>query len=555
MASNHDAIWAGAEPLLFMQRMADEAVRLVPAAEGVGIALLASDQVLHYVTVAGQMLGYKGLRLSVADSLHGIALRTGQIQSCDDATSDPRVDHEVATMIGIKSMIAVPVMGNGTPLGAFTVTSSSAFGFTGGDMELLESLVGFISATVSALADGMAVEPSGDGSGIPVTIAGTGHGSTIARFIAQVMAPAVTINGDTFHQVSQVIDQRAFRTVVQPIVNMIDGHTVGVEALTRFDRPSPPPADWFLAADQVGLGAELEHSAAVSALEVLEHLPANVYLSFNTGPALVFGRSLERLLGGCDLSRVVIELTEHVVVDDYEQLSATLAPIRAAGARLAIDDAGAGFSSLSHILKLAPDLIKIDRSLVESIKHRHQPTDPCLGPCQPRNRDRFDRHRRGRSDRSRSSNPGVPRDHIGPGIPLRVSGIRLRRPATGHATDGRAGQPAAGWPTCARTGDPHRSCRADGGAEVVTGADGLTPTDRTTEPSTGTQDRVHRSGSLPRGSARLRPHDHRGEPAAWRIPAPQGQSWRVAGRRRPRLLDVPGTRRSAATDGRHTLRR
>jgi EAL domain-containing protein (putative c-di-GMP-specific phosphodiesterase class I) len=100
---------------------------------------------------------------------------------------------------------------------------------------------------------------------------------------------------------------------------------------------------------------------------VLDKLPADLYLSFNSGPALVFGHSLQQLLSTCDLSRVVIELTEHVAVEDYQRLCATLAPMRAAGARLSIDDTGAGFASLSHILKLAPDLIKIDRSLVESV--------------------------------------------------------------------------------------------------------------------------------------------------------------------------------------------
>jgi EAL domain-containing protein (putative c-di-GMP-specific phosphodiesterase class I)/putative methionine-R-sulfoxide reductase with GAF domain len=367
MWSNHSTDWGGGGPLQFMQRMADEAGRLVPTAEGVGIALVASDDALHYVAVTGQLLGFNGLRVPMENSLHGMALRTGQIQSCGDANSDPRVDHSAAALIGIGSMIAVPVIGKAASIGAFTVTSSTTFAFSAGDIELLESLVGFISATVAAFADSLAVEPEVDGRAAPFVFSGSGRKSPIGQFISHVMAPAVAIDGDTFQQVRQVIRDRAFRTVVQPIVNMIDGRTVGVEALTRFDRTLPPPAHWFAAAEQVGLGAELEYVTAVGALEVLDKLPADLYLSFNSGPALVFGHSLQQLLSTCDLSRVVIELTEHVAVEDYQRLCATLAPMRAAGARLSIDDTGAGFASLSHILKLAPDLIKIDRSLVESV--------------------------------------------------------------------------------------------------------------------------------------------------------------------------------------------
>jgi EAL domain-containing protein (putative c-di-GMP-specific phosphodiesterase class I) len=68
----------------------------------------------------------------------------------------------------------------------------------------------------------------------------------------------------------------------------------------------------------------------------------------------------------------VLELTEHVLVSDYEVLAAPLSRLRLSGVRLAVDDAGAGFASLQHILNLAPDIIKLDRALVREIH-----TDPA----------------------------------------------------------------------------------------------------------------------------------------------------------------------------------
>ena len=70
---------------------------------------------------------------------------------------------------------------------------------------------------------------------------------------------------------------------------------------------------------------------------------------------------------GYDWSRVVLELTEHMPVEDYTALNAALAPLRAQGARLAVDDTGAGFASLRHILDLRPDIIKLDIGIIRDI--------------------------------------------------------------------------------------------------------------------------------------------------------------------------------------------
>src|SRR3712207_2778685 len=87
----------------------------------------------------------------------------------------------------------------------------------------------------------------------------------------------------------------------------------------------------------------------------------------NVSPATVLTPECTELLGRMPLYRVVLELTEHDAVEDYDRLSAVLAPFRAAGLRLAIDDVGAGFSSLRHIVVTAPDVIKLDRSIASGV--------------------------------------------------------------------------------------------------------------------------------------------------------------------------------------------
>lgn len=124
---------------------------------------------------------------------------------------------------------------------------------------------------------------------------------------------------------------------------------------------------WFAEAAEVGRGVELELLAIRHALAGIAALPGDVYLSVNAASETVLSPSLAETLAGHPLERIVLEITEHDCIDDFEALEAAVAPLRAKGVRLAVDDAGAGHSGLQQILKLRPDLIKLDRSLIEGI--------------------------------------------------------------------------------------------------------------------------------------------------------------------------------------------
>ncbi len=154
----------------------------------------------------------------------------------------------------------------------------------------------------------------------------------------------------------------------QPIVSLADNAPIAVEALARFPAEPQQMANvWFREAARCGLIVELDMVTMTKALEALEWLPREVSLHINLAPETLFaGRGME-LLDLVEPQRVVVELTEHSDIADYAQLNRALAPLRERGVKLAVDDVGAGFSSLRHVLVLEPDMIKLDVSLCRGI--------------------------------------------------------------------------------------------------------------------------------------------------------------------------------------------
>jgi EAL domain-containing protein (putative c-di-GMP-specific phosphodiesterase class I) len=168
-------------------------------------------------------------------------------------------------------------------------------------------------------------------------------------------------------RIRSVLDDEEVNVEFQPVFDLADNRVVSLEALARFWRePMRSPADWFAEANGVGLGAELELAAIGTAVERLSEFPSDVALAINVSPATALNpRFFELVLGIAD--RLIIEITEHAQVEDYDELAEALAPLRACGARLAIDDVGAGFASLRHILRLQPDIVKLDLTLTHEI--------------------------------------------------------------------------------------------------------------------------------------------------------------------------------------------
>lgn len=356
------------EPLVLMQRVADQALGMIAAADGVLVGLVADESHLRCVCGAGHLAGFVGHRMVLEGSLAGRAIEANETLKTDDSETDERVNRDEAELaFNVRSGVCVPLARWGAPIGVLSVSSSRRGAFSERDVDLLRGLAGFVGAVVGAAADLM-------GS------AGTDAG--LARqFVANVLNPVGAHDVAVRAQVRRVLETRSFSIVFQPIFDLCSGALFGVEALARFGTggengdggTSLPPDVWIERAHRAGLGVELELELFRAAVSSAEGLLGGAMLTLNLGPDALASPRVQEVLADVDPAGIVIELTEHVKVDDYPQLAENLWTLRERGVYLAIDDTGAGFSSLMHILKLAPDFIKLDRALTTGID-----VDPVL---------------------------------------------------------------------------------------------------------------------------------------------------------------------------------
>ena len=169
-------------------------------------------------------------------------------------------------------------------------------------------------------------------------------------------------------RVKRILETDALTMVFQPILELSSRDIVGLEALARISsEPEQSTSEWFLEAKEVGLAVDLEILAMRAAASCIGGFPPDVYLTVNVSPEALLSGRLTAALTDEQAARAVIELTEHAAVDDYRALDAALSEWRARGTRLAIDDVGAGFSSLNHVLALSPDMLKLDNRLTHAI--------------------------------------------------------------------------------------------------------------------------------------------------------------------------------------------
>ena len=187
---------------------------------------------------------------------------------------------------------------------------------------------------------------------------------------AAMPAAAVPFTRRSRNKIEAVLGDKMLMTAFQPVRQLPDGHVIGVEALTRFVSDDGASADhWFSEAESVGLGADLEIAALLRALTAAQSVPEHLFIALNLTPATCLDPRIQGLLEHSQLAmdRIIVELTGQVHLDQYDSLAATLAPLRQRGLRIAVDGAGAGFTSMDQILDLHPNVIKLDRRFIEDI--------------------------------------------------------------------------------------------------------------------------------------------------------------------------------------------
>lgn len=206
--------------------------------------------------------------------------------------------------------------------------------------------------------------------GIPFLAARLPTLESFGAVASALLAPAMLARqrrGELRGDLEAVLATGAFEPVFQPVLDLATGATVGHEALTRFHDGMRPDRR-FADAEAVGLGLELESACLSAAMAASRHLPGGGWLSLNVSPALLLERRRLRACLRARIGPVVLEVTEHVAIEDYAAISEAVASI-GADVRIAVDDAGAGFASFRHILELRPDYVKLDIGLVREIDH------------------------------------------------------------------------------------------------------------------------------------------------------------------------------------------
>ena len=172
----------------------------------------------------------------------------------------------------------------------------------------------------------------------------------------------------TKKRIKSVLEPGKIEIHYQPIYSLVTNQISGFESLSRFaTTPYRTPDVWFSEASQVGLGEALEMMAIKNAINGLKVFQNDIYISINTSPDYILNGAISKVLKDIDPKRIVLEVTEHSPIGSYQDFRKALEPLRKQGIRLAIDDAGAGYSSFQHILELEADIIKLDISLTQNI--------------------------------------------------------------------------------------------------------------------------------------------------------------------------------------------
>ena len=366
------------DPTSLLQRIAEKAIDLLDGADGSSVFML-SDGVLRTVATTidadrvGRCFPASG---RFADQIFA----RGTPFWCDDILSEARIPPEFHGDGRTRSVIAAPLFVDDRPIGMLSVVSRQPDAFDGEDLCSLLRVCEFAGVAVGAsletaeaargvieaLDQPMLVPQA---SGQPT--ARHGDPLRVSEFLADVTRPGSVARLRTEQRVRSTLECEMVRCVLQPVVDLRHGQLAGAEALARFpSRPRRGPDVWFAEAHAVGLGVELETLALRRALETMDAVPDLPLLGINITPDVLLGADLPRLLEPFDGDRIILELTEHLVIDCYDHARRAMNDLRSLGIRLAIDDVGAGYSSLRHVVELEPDCMKLDRAFIAEADRR-----------------------------------------------------------------------------------------------------------------------------------------------------------------------------------------
>lgn len=313
---------------------------------------IRDGEMMRYWSASGIARNQVGLALPVQGSLSGLCISESRVMRCDDSESDPRVNRDACRNVGLRSMLVAPLNFRNQTVGVLKVISTFPSAYKDADCRTLEQLSTLVAASLYK-----AIEHAQMRAALETR---KGQGDRDRQSSNEARA-----------RIEEVLRDASLTAALQPVVRLADNAVVGYEALARFPvEYDLSTARWFEDAARHGLSVPLEVAAVEAGLAQLRHVPEGAYLALNVSPETVCSNRLQQLLERNEPHRLVLEITEHNAVEDYGQLNECLAALQTLGVRIAVDDTGAGFASLRHVLRLAPDIIKLDFTLVREVDQR-----------------------------------------------------------------------------------------------------------------------------------------------------------------------------------------
>ncbi len=350
VSTQQEVLAAGLDPKKVAEVIARRSQDLTDSV-GAVVGMIETPDVV-YGPGSGQLASFEGLHIPLSGSLSGKCIQEGQLLRCDDSAIDPRVDREACRRVGLRSALVTPLRDAERLVGVLKVMSDRPNAYTPRHAKTLSVIASFMA---TALAHALA------------------HERAMRLVESRPMLATFKRRSDDRAALRALIANLDVRPVFQPIVNLQSGQCVGVEALSRFSGAVLEPAKgWFEVARRSGTGVLLELACLSAIAEAVRTGPMKEvgYIAVNVSPETLMHQDLDHHLPVFSGYRGVLEITEHTEVRDYAALSERVSELRHRGWLIGVDDVGAGYSSLRHVVRLAPDIIKWDISLTNGMDVR-----------------------------------------------------------------------------------------------------------------------------------------------------------------------------------------
>lgn len=335
-----------------MERLVGALRAFIPYTVGAAIGFCTAPTGLMITAAAGELSPVAGRVVSLEPETQANWADVKAPMAIDDLTTDPWVSdlpRALAATLELRSALVIPLVAQNLTIGALVLASTAPRTYRTAAIEHITS----ISAAI-----------------IPLVLGSERLGHLLSSLLRAESAGSVTpvlsnAPAHDLHFGPWFLEPRALSAVFQPIVRLLDRRVVGFEGLSRFSGAPGQAADLFGGARASLWGHRMELRALEAVLLAARKIPDHFILSVNLSPLVALHPAARELLLAQSRA-LVVELTEYHATTPA--MDVELHGLRGSGIQLAVDDAGSGYSTLTRILRLRPEVIKLDRELVADLE-------------------------------------------------------------------------------------------------------------------------------------------------------------------------------------------